>query len=79
MHEFEASLVCMVTVRLARAPWSDPTWNKTTELANRMVEEQNLQGALRQWLSAFPALWPFGTVPHLGVAPNHTVVFITTS
>jgi hypothetical protein len=34
---------------------------------------------LVQWFSTFLMLWPFNTVPHVVVTPNHKIIFIATS
>ena len=31
---------------------------------------------LNQWSSTFPVLWPFNTVPHVVVTPNHRVILL---
>ena len=32
-----------------------------------------------QWFTAFLMLWPFNSVPHVVVTPNHKIIFVTTS
>jgi hypothetical protein len=31
--------------------------------------------SIDQWLSTFLMLWPFNTVPHAAVTPNHKIIF----
>ena len=35
--------------------------------------------SLKQRFSAILTLWPFNSVPHVVVTPNHKIIFITTS
>jgi hypothetical protein len=32
--------------------------------------------SLEHWFSTFLMLWPFNTVPHVVVAPNHKIILV---
>ena len=41
--------------------------------------EKCVKESLEQWFSTFLMLWPFNTVPHVVVTPNHKIIFVATS